>query len=191
MRIWSSSTPNSSPNKPQKATERDTPPGDIAVSDTLDSHKTRDKRPNGLHLWKVIKFLTFHWCKLARSPQWSWPVWVGPNLGRPTLGRPSFLGRPNGGQIWVNSGSWADPLGHLMGRPNGDPWADPPSIPGVSAHLGRPTWFDGSTQVGRRLGPLGFKCCQHSPTTRPSVESTAERAFCFRVAFSSPVQRPV
>ena len=27
------------------------------------------------------------------------------------------------------------------------------------------------------LGPLGFKCSQHSPTTRPSVERTAEKAF--------------
>ena len=27
------------------------------------------------------------------------------------------------------------------------------------------------------LGPSGFKCSQHSPTTRPSVERTAERAY--------------
>ena len=27
------------------------------------------------------------------------------------------------------------------------------------------------------LGPLGFKCSQHSPSTRPSVERTAEKAF--------------
>ena len=30
---------------------------------------------------------------------------------------------------------------------------------------------------GGPLGPLGFKCSQHSPTTRPSVERTAEKAF--------------
>jgi len=41
------------------------------------------------------------------------------------------------------------------------------------------------------LGPLGFKCSQHSPTTRPSVERTAEKRKIFRIAFSSPVQRLV
>ena len=41
------------------------------------------------------------------------------------------------------------------------------------------------------LGPLGFDFAQHSPTTRPSVERTAEKVFCFRNAFSSPVQRLV
>eukprot|EP00290_Baffinella_frigidus_P019781 CAMPEP_0180205634 /NCGR_PEP_ID=MMETSP0987-20121128/9104_1 /TAXON_ID=697907 /ORGANISM="non described non described, Strain CCMP2293" /LENGTH=139 /DNA_ID=CAMNT_0022161313 /DNA_START=845 /DNA_END=1263 /DNA_ORIENTATION=- len=29
-----------------------------------------------------------------------------------------------------------------MGRPKGDPWADPPSIPGGAARGGRPTWVD-------------------------------------------------
>ena len=29
------------------------------------------------------------------------------------------------------------------------------------------------------LGPLGFNLAQHIPTTRPSVERTAEKAFCF------------
>ena len=27
------------------------------------------------------------------------------------------------------------------------------------------------------LGPVGCKCSQHSPTTRPSVERTAEKAY--------------
>ena len=36
------------------------------------------------------------------------------------------------------------------------------------------------------LGPLGSNFSQHGPTTRPSVERTAEKAFCFRIAFSSP-----
>jgi len=30
---------------------------------------------------------------------------------------------------------------------------------------------------GSPLGPLGFKLAQHSPTTRPFVERTAEKAF--------------
>ena len=41
------------------------------------------------------------------------------------------------------------------------------------------------------LGPVGSNLTQHSPTTRPSVERTAEKAFCFRIAFSSPMQRLV
>jgi len=32
--------------------------------------------------------------------------------------------------------------------------------------------------------PSGFNLAQHSPTIRPSVERTAEKAFCFRMAFS-------
>ena len=37
---------------------------------------------------------------------------------------------------------------------------------------------------GGPLGPLGFNLAQHSPATRPSVERTAEKAFCVRNAFS-------
>ena len=41
------------------------------------------------------------------------------------------------------------------------------------------------------LGSLGFKCSQHSPTTRPSVERTAEKAFLLsdRVSLSSAEAR--
>jgi len=39
------------------------------------------------------------------------------------------------------------------------------------------------------LGPLGFNFSQNSSTTRPSIERTGEKAFCFQIAFSSPVQR--
>ena len=41
------------------------------------------------------------------------------------------------------------------------------------------------------LGPLDFKCSQHSPTTRPSVESTAVKAFLLsdRVSLSSAEAR--
>ena len=53
--------------------------------------------------------------------------WVGPHRVNP-----GFLGRPKGGHIWgdpgpqaTQPGSWADPLDHFMGRPQGDPWADP------------------------------------------------------------------
>jgi len=41
--------------------------------------------------------------------------------------------------------------------------------------------------LGSPLGPLGFKCSQHSPTTLPSVERTAEKAYSLsdRVQLSS------
>ena len=41
------------------------------------------------------------------------------------------------------------------------------------------------------LGPLGFNFSQHSPTTRPSVERTAEKAFLLsdRVSLSSAEAR--
>ena len=45
---------------------------------------------------------------------------------------------------------------------------------------------------GEGLGPsghFGSNLAQHSPTSRPSVETTAEKAFCLRIAFGSPVQR--
>jgi hypothetical protein len=77
-------------------------------------------------------------------------VWVDPNVGRPTPGRPSFRGRPKAGQIWGDP----DPRGStLMGRPKGDPWADPPSTPGGSAHGVDPP---GSTRAGstRALEPF-------------------------------------
>ena len=41
------------------------------------------------------------------------------------------------------------------------------------------------------LGPLGFKCSQHMPTTRPSVERTAKKACLLldRVSLSSAEAR--
>ena len=41
------------------------------------------------------------------------------------------------------------------------------------------------------VGPLGFRCSQHSPTTRPSVERTADKAFFLsdRVYLSSAEAR--
>ena len=45
--------------------------------------------------------------------------------------------------------------------------------------------------AGRFSGPLGFDLSQNGPTTRHSVKRTAAKAFCFRIAFSSPVQRLV
>jgi len=56
--------------------------------------------------------------------------------GRPSLGR------------------WADPLGHLMGRPQGDPWADQPLIPGGAAHGVDPPGYRGTSLI-RNCLPLG------------------------------------
>ena len=37
--------------------------------------------------------------------------------------------------------------------------------------------FHGFFEGGDPLGPLGFNLAQHSPTTRPSVQRTADKAF--------------
>ena len=73
----------------------------------------------------------------------------GPNLGRPPRGRTRFLGRPEGCQTWgdtaprVTLPGWrVDPLGHLVGRAQGEWWADLPSIPS------RRVDPSGSTQAG-------------------------------------------
>ena len=47
-------------------------------------------------------------------------------------------------------------------------------LPGQGVEVGIAT--------NRPLGLLGFNLAQHSPTTRSSVERTAEKAFCFRIA---------
>jgi WD40 repeat protein len=46
---------------------------------------------------------------------------------------------------------------------------------------------DGALECRGPSGSLGFKCSHHSPTTRPSVERTAEKAFLLsgRVKLSS------
>ena len=95
---------------------------------------------------------------------------------------------------------WADPCGSTHGPGWVDPLDRPRLDPGPT-HVGRLTLgvglrkFDlpGRTQilggptfgsgfgviptVTGPLGPLGFKFAQHSSTTRPSVERTAEKAF--------------
>ena len=43
--------------------------------------------------------------------------------------------------------------------------------------LGRQGLLEVKIREADPLGPLGFNLSQHGPTTRPSVERTAEKAF--------------
>ena len=69
--------------------------------------------------------------------------------------------------------------------------ASPQPPRGVEVTMGRLAQGKGWLSWGVPLGPVGFDFCQHGPTTRPSVEWTAEKAFMLsdRVKLSSAEAR--